>query len=296
MSRKKTRYTDLQDRFLLWGLYILGITSILTAVFDVSPVWQTPLVLLALILIITLLNPVEEIKTNVRYLRDTRSTSARTFAKLQSFYDELGRSVSEASTKVDLTHIRDNPPEDFGIEAGEYMQALEQWVEADDAHSSSPDYQRSQRADVGVGKASQVDAGSSAWIPRPCRRLVNSSPRPEHGHCGRPRCVPCLDRRGCPAYERVRGRRFNDGCLLLRILRSSLECWGGLGRIPCKGTLGLTRASNGQPCEPGWTRYPVSSRCERTWSVRRREASKGTRGNRTRRRCQDIRHCVVLRA
>lgn len=136
MIRRRAIYTRVQDRVLLGGLYLLALASFVATVFGLPTKWQTPMILVALILIITLLSPVQEIRSDVHYLRYTRPTSARTFEKLQSFYDELSQTVSLATTKVDLTHIRDNPPDDFGMQAGEYMKALEEWVASDDSHSA----------------------------------------------------------------------------------------------------------------------------------------------------------------
>ena len=124
-------------RVLTVLLYALTIASIITAAFNVRAAWQTPFVLVALIFIISLLMPVEEIRTDVRYLRNVKEalTPTRTYATQQELYGDLDRAVTQANATLDLTHIRDQPPSAFGEEAGHYSEAVAAWLKQDNDHS-----------------------------------------------------------------------------------------------------------------------------------------------------------------
>lgn len=128
----------MQRRTLTIVLWVLTAASILTAILQWPATWQIPLVFLALIAIISLLNPVEEIHKNVRYLRNVKETSApsRTFSTRQEFYNDLAKAVEQATSTLDLTHIRDHPPKDFGTEAEEYAESVANWLREDSDHSA----------------------------------------------------------------------------------------------------------------------------------------------------------------
>lgn len=128
----------MERRALTAILAVLTIASIVTAIFSVPAAWQTPLVLIALILIINLLNPVEEIHRDVRYLRNVKETAApsRTFATTQEFFGDLGEAVERATSTLDLTHIRDHPPQAFGTEAEDYAETVTDWLRRDSSHSA----------------------------------------------------------------------------------------------------------------------------------------------------------------
>jgi hypothetical protein len=88
------------------------------------------------LIVIRLLDPVEEIHTDVRYLRDaTKTIKAKTFPTVEDFYTALQQAVREATTTLDLTHIRDNPPADFGPESTEYTRYVFDWIRRDVRHS-----------------------------------------------------------------------------------------------------------------------------------------------------------------
>lgn len=128
----------MQRRTLTVVLWVLTAASVLTAILQLPATWQIPLVLLALIAIISLLNPVEEIHKNVRYLRNVKEASApsRTFSTRQEFYNDLGKAVEQATSTLDLTHIRDHPPKAFGAEAEEYAESVASWLREDANHSA----------------------------------------------------------------------------------------------------------------------------------------------------------------
>lgn len=138
MKRLRFNMPTLNRRALTVTLWILTFASIITAIFAVDARWQIPLVLLALIFIISLLNPVEEIRSDVRYLRNVKETAApsRTYSTQQELYADLERAVSKATSTLDLTHIRDQPPAAFGAEADQYSEAVVAWLRSDNDHSA----------------------------------------------------------------------------------------------------------------------------------------------------------------
>jgi hypothetical protein len=87
-SAKRWRFADIQSKVRIAALAVLAIASIETAAFNLPPEWQTPLVLTALLAIILLLSPVEEIHSDVRFLKEaapppggrTRAPGARSAA------------------------------------------------------------------------------------------------------------------------------------------------------------------------------------------------------------------------
>lgn len=127
---------DLEHKVLLVILVILFVGSVVTAIENVEARWQVPLILLALIAIIRLVTPVEEIHTDVQYLKSL-STSAKVnpYPSLEAFYADLRHALSQAKYTLDLTHIRDNPPADFGDHASGWFDAVVDWLEADPARS-----------------------------------------------------------------------------------------------------------------------------------------------------------------
>lgn len=126
----------LEQRVLLGILTVLCIGSIITAIANVEARWQVPLIFLALITIIRLVTPVEEIHSDVRYLREL-SASARIspYPSLDAFYSDLRHALGRAKYTLDLTHIRDNPPDDFGDHTAGWFDAVAEWVQKDSSRS-----------------------------------------------------------------------------------------------------------------------------------------------------------------
>ena len=127
---------DLENRILVVTIVVLFVASIVKAIFGIEARWQIPLVFLSLLAIIRLLYPVEQIHTDVRYLRDL-STSAKIspYPTLDAFYSDLRHALSRAQYTLDLTHIRDNPPADFGEHTSGWFDAVAEWVTKDSARS-----------------------------------------------------------------------------------------------------------------------------------------------------------------
>ena len=131
MMRGKPDFARFEARALIGGLVLLAIGSIVTAAFNVEPAWQTPLVLVALLVIIRLLTPVEEIHTDVRFLREAAdSVSVELFPGVEPFYRQLAIAREKGTATLDLTHIRDEPPEDFGDEAAGWSDTVAEWLDA----------------------------------------------------------------------------------------------------------------------------------------------------------------------
>ena len=129
MKRQRPDFATLQDRALYVVLGALALASVVTAALSVPAVWQTPLVLFALIAIIRLLRPVEEIHTDVRYLRSV-ATAVRVqrFPNVDDLYKQLKAAIWSATGSLDLTHIRDEPPQEFGDEAAGWSDAVLEWL------------------------------------------------------------------------------------------------------------------------------------------------------------------------
>jgi hypothetical protein len=126
-----------ENRVLLVVLVVLLAASIITSVFNVNARWQTPLIFLALIAIINLLTPVGEIHSDVRYLRQL-SSSARIspYSTVDAFYADLRHALTKADYNLDLTHIRDNPPDDFKDHTSGWYDTLLDWLAADGSRSA----------------------------------------------------------------------------------------------------------------------------------------------------------------
>jgi hypothetical protein len=133
---KKPDFARLEDRALVLGLAVLAGASVVTAIVNVPAAWQGPLVLAALLLIIRLLSPVEEIHTDVRYLRQAAtSVKVELFPGIDEFYDQLRDAREEAASTLDLTHIRDDAPSDFGQGAALWSDSVVDWLTAKEGRS-----------------------------------------------------------------------------------------------------------------------------------------------------------------
>lgn len=131
MRRRFTSSTE--DRVLLLFLAFLFALSIAVPVFEgitdkrLPPSWNVPVVLAALYAILRLVGPVPEIRTDVRYLREVADVRVQRMPNVKEFYDSLDAAVRSATSTLDLTHIRDTPPADFGEQAGKFFGNLVDW-------------------------------------------------------------------------------------------------------------------------------------------------------------------------
>ncbi len=122
--------SSLEDRLLVVALLVLFASSILTAAMHISSSWQAPLIFLALLAVIKLVAPVDEIHEDVRYLRGVaEAVRVQRYATMESFYSDLAHAVEEASVSLDLSHIRDQPPAEFrGNRPTEYFNRVMEWT------------------------------------------------------------------------------------------------------------------------------------------------------------------------
>jgi hypothetical protein len=121
---KAFRFARISDRTLRLSLLILAVLSVLLAILDsigvlhVNATWIIPVVLIALFAIIQTLDPVEEIHSDVRYLRtQAPEVKVQRFQGPKDFYTVYNGAIRNASASLDLTHIRRDSPERFGAEA-----------------------------------------------------------------------------------------------------------------------------------------------------------------------------------
>ncbi len=129
---RKSLVTSLEDRLLVAALLVLFGASIVTAALHISSSWQAPLIFLALLAVIKLVAPVDEIHEDVRFLRGVaEAVSVQRYATVESFYTDLTHAVDEATVSLDLSHIRDQPPADFrGSHPTEYFNRVMEWTTA----------------------------------------------------------------------------------------------------------------------------------------------------------------------
>lgn len=135
-TRKIFRFGRLSDKALHAFLFVLAGASIATALLNalglvkIGPTYQVPLVLIALLAIIQLLDPVEEIHSDVRYLRSQApEVKVQRFQGPKDFYTVYNGAVRNASAQLDLTHIRHDTLEKFGPEAESSARLVMEFVE-----------------------------------------------------------------------------------------------------------------------------------------------------------------------
>jgi len=131
MKRRFVKSTE--DRLLVGFLGFLFLFSLAAAVFgsvtgrNLPISWNTPVVLAALYAILRLVGPVPQIRSDVRYLREVANVRVQRMPNVKDFYDSLNDAVESATSTLDLTHIRDTPPEDFGEHATKFYSQLLDW-------------------------------------------------------------------------------------------------------------------------------------------------------------------------
>lgn len=123
----------IEDRLLVAAIFVLLLVSIAGAVLKIDPAWQSPLIVTALLAILRIVTPVDEIAANVKYLRELAGTAVQTYSTVDAYYSDLLHAMSKATASLDLTHIRDQPPSDFiGSHPGEYFKHVRDWVSSTD--------------------------------------------------------------------------------------------------------------------------------------------------------------------
>lgn len=123
-----------QSRYVEWTLLALLALSIVApfiALLFGENVLPSALIsaaiLLGLLTIVRVVGQVPEIRKDVSYLREVASVRVDRMPTVVDFYNELTDSVTRASASLDLTHIRDTPPRDFGSSAESFFAMLVDW-------------------------------------------------------------------------------------------------------------------------------------------------------------------------
>ena len=140
--RRRFGLSRKENKWLFGILALLLAISLAIAIYEtftgrqVPAGWSSPIILAALCTVVLLINSLPEIRTDVRYLREVAdSVRVQRMETIHDFYDSLSRAVDEAENTLDLTHIRDSPPADFGIGAGAFFDKLLDWCTAADDRS-----------------------------------------------------------------------------------------------------------------------------------------------------------------
>jgi hypothetical protein len=128
---------SLGDKLLLAFLIILFAYSVVAAIYQtvtknqVPSAFTAPVVLAGLYAVVKLVADLPEIHEDVRYLRRAADVHVDRMATVKDFHDSLLKALEKATSTLDLTHIRDNPPADFGPEASKFYEQLVDWVTVD---------------------------------------------------------------------------------------------------------------------------------------------------------------------
>ena len=83
--------------------------------------------LAALYAIVRLVGSLPEIRTDVRFLREVANVRVQRMPNSKDFYDNLDRARDQATSTLDLTHIRDSPPADYGHGTSAFFDRVVDW-------------------------------------------------------------------------------------------------------------------------------------------------------------------------
>lgn len=106
--------------------------------------WQIPLIFVALYGIYRSVLPIRQLVADVTVTRETlgrlealvESHAIMTFSNANEFYESLTRALDETTSSVDLTHIRAEAPDDFGVSAHGWFSQVRDWVRTDPSSRS----------------------------------------------------------------------------------------------------------------------------------------------------------------
>lgn len=138
---KRWLETEIDERLLLGTLLLTFAASLVLpmlaqfADWDIAALWGIPVVLAALFTITKIVRPLPMIQKDVRYLREIANVGVQRMPTVRDFYEGLILGLQEAASTIDLTHIRDEPPRDFGPSAGDFFSRLVKWCQAEDGRS-----------------------------------------------------------------------------------------------------------------------------------------------------------------
>jgi hypothetical protein len=134
---KKRLVETTEDRLLVTVLGLLFLVSLLVPLGERitgkewPAAWSAAVVLAALYSILRLVGTVPEIHSNVQYLRNVADVRVQRLDNVSDFYESLTSAVDKARATLDLTHIRDTPPRDFGTRADVFFDKLVDWCAED---------------------------------------------------------------------------------------------------------------------------------------------------------------------
>lgn len=129
MGSRRGMFTDLQHKIFVGGLVAMLAWSVVAAIIRLPPTWQIPPVFMALLAIVKMVAPLEQIDETVQSIQSSVEAQVKRYGGAEDFYADLSRSVRRAGTHIDLTHIRDSPPEDFkGSAPTGYFNYLLDWL------------------------------------------------------------------------------------------------------------------------------------------------------------------------
>ena len=102
---------------------------------EIKPAWNTPVVLASLYFIIRLVALIPDIGTDVKVIGNDVKSLVETaeavrverILNVNDFYASLTKAVDKATSTLDLTHIRDTPPNDFGPTAADFFNRVVDW-------------------------------------------------------------------------------------------------------------------------------------------------------------------------
>jgi hypothetical protein len=106
-----------------------------------APRFEAPLILLALLLIVEMVDRVQRRADTIDKTANTihsfiSAPEVRTYPNAAEFYRAMNSALRVSKSSLDLTHIRTETPSDFGAAADGWFDNVRQWVENDDARSA----------------------------------------------------------------------------------------------------------------------------------------------------------------
>jgi hypothetical protein len=121
----------------LGALSILLAGSIIAEIVGISTRWQMPLIFAALMLTLQMLGPIVDIRASLTSLvGQLSSPKIETLATPDAFYRSLRHALDLATSTLDLTHIRDNPPGDIGgTHPRGWFEEVVKWLKSEPSRS-----------------------------------------------------------------------------------------------------------------------------------------------------------------
>lgn len=171
---------SMEDRLLVVILGVLFVVSLGIPIYEqltgegVPASWNAPVILLTLFAIMRLVGPLPQIGRDVRYLRQVADVGVERMPTVKDFYDGLVSGLGKAKSTLDLTHIRDHPPADFGAGASDFFSRLLDWCVAEDGRSirriiavrSTAMYEWARQLEQETANLPQFEVRVIEWAPQ----------------------------------------------------------------------------------------------------------------------------------